>query len=104
MANNLISTVELIEKANTVLSKHSKLLSQSAIDAEKLNKAYGNLPSQYIKSLKSIDENQNKIIKSTNELEKASAKQKAQMDKMFADRQKQMTWYLCLQTIGTQRC
>ena len=50
MANNLISTVELVEKANNVLSKHAKLLSQAAIDAEKLNKAYGNLPSQFIKA------------------------------------------------------
>jgi len=79
MANNLLSTVELINKANEVLTKHLSLLTANAKEVERLNEQYKKLPSNYITELKTIDSYQKKITQSTKELNAAEKANNAQI-------------------------
>jgi len=52
MANNILKTTELIEKATTILVKHAEILEKSAVSLSKLNTEYKKVPSEYIKAIK----------------------------------------------------
>lgn len=50
--DNIIKFTELSEKLNEVLTKQMSVLGNAATNLEALNKAYGKLPSEYVKSMK----------------------------------------------------
>ena len=74
MANNIIQTTELVNKLNTVLTKHSENLNLAANNAQKLNEAYKGLPSNFVKSIKNIDDAEQKLNKTTKELNSQNEK------------------------------
>ena len=68
MANNILQTTELVNKLNTVLTKHSENLNLAANNAQKLNEAYKGLPSNFVTSIKNIDDAEKKLANTTKEL------------------------------------
>jgi hypothetical protein len=77
MANNILSTVELIAKANDILTKHSTNLDQATASLNSyINSA--KLPSDFVKGVKSIDKAQKDIIKTTKQLEQTEKQMQRQ--------------------------
>jgi len=73
MASNILQTTELIQRANEILAKHSGYLDQAATSLNKyVNSA--KLPSDYVNSLKSVDDLNKKITKSTRDVEREQKK------------------------------
>ncbi|NRA92161.1 MAG: hypothetical protein HRU26_05655 [Psychroserpens sp.] len=73
MANNIIKTTELIQKANEILAKHAGYLDMAA-DSYQNYAQSSKLPSDYVNSLKRVDDIQKKIVKSTKDVEKEQKK------------------------------
>jgi TP901 family phage tail tape measure protein len=73
MASNIISTKQTIAEINEILSKNITLLNQGAESFTKYAQSH-KLPSEYVNSLRNIDDTQKKIVKSQQELEKQERK------------------------------
>ena len=65
--NNLLQTIELIEKANSILTQHAIYLDESAASLKNYTSS-AKLPSEYVNNLRSIDESNKKIVSSNKEL------------------------------------
>lgn len=73
MADNIIQATELIQRANDILAKHSGYLKDAATSLNQyVNSA--KLPSDYVNSLKSVDDLNKKIVKSTKDVEREQKK------------------------------
>ena len=89
MANNILQTTELISKLNAILIENSTLLNRAAESGAKFSKSLK--PSDYAKALKEQEKSQKQI-------QSGQEKIKAQSDKMFADREKQIKKEIALES------
>lgn len=75
--DNIIKFTELSEKLNEVLTKQMSVLGNAATNLEALNKAYGKLPSEYVKSMKDALDIQKQKAASDKELIALQRRKKA---------------------------
>lgn len=71
MANNIIQTKDLIQQLNDVLSKHTGYLDSAASSLNKYVSS-AKMPSEYVTSLKNIEQSQKNLVQSSKNLDKIS--------------------------------
>ena len=88
MADQFLNAESVVKKLNLAFLEHEKVIKSSAQELEKLNKSYANIPSDYLKIIKSINTEKEKAKKTNEKLNESEKETKRIEDAVLKQREK----------------
>lgn len=100
MADQFLNAESVVKKLNVAFSEHEKVIKASSEELDKLNKSYANIPSDYLKIVKSLNVEKEKARKTneklgesekeTKRLEQAVLRQREKLKQATSDAAKEL--------------